>query len=73
MFCFVVFALLSVVSSKSIFDESLAYIDLSGDLVQAVEKVGVEEANTGRKNRKYWTTIALVNWATTQRLPVNNH
>uniref|UniRef100_A0A915J2X8 HAT C-terminal dimerisation domain-containing protein n=1 Tax=Romanomermis culicivorax TaxID=13658 RepID=A0A915J2X8_ROMCU len=49
MFCFVVCALLSVVSSKSIFDESLAYVNLSDDLVQAVEKVGIKEANTERK------------------------
>uniref|UniRef100_A0A915HGF6 Uncharacterized protein n=1 Tax=Romanomermis culicivorax TaxID=13658 RepID=A0A915HGF6_ROMCU len=49
MFCFVVFALLSVVSSKSIFNESLAYVNLSNDLVQAVKKVGLKEANTERK------------------------
>uniref|UniRef100_A0A915HKJ1 Uncharacterized protein n=1 Tax=Romanomermis culicivorax TaxID=13658 RepID=A0A915HKJ1_ROMCU len=51
MFCFVVFALLSIVSSKSIFHESLAYVDLSDDLVQAVEKVGIEEGNTERKKQ----------------------
>uniref|UniRef100_A0A915J001 DUF659 domain-containing protein n=1 Tax=Romanomermis culicivorax TaxID=13658 RepID=A0A915J001_ROMCU len=39
IFCFVVFAPLSVVSSKSIFDESLAYVELSDDLVQALEKI----------------------------------
>uniref|UniRef100_A0A915JJZ1 Uncharacterized protein n=1 Tax=Romanomermis culicivorax TaxID=13658 RepID=A0A915JJZ1_ROMCU len=49
MFCFIVFTVLSIASSKSIFDESLAYVELSDNLVQAVEKVGVEEANTERK------------------------
>uniref|UniRef100_A0A915JE67 Uncharacterized protein n=1 Tax=Romanomermis culicivorax TaxID=13658 RepID=A0A915JE67_ROMCU len=49
IFCSIVFTVLSIASSKSIFDRSLAYVEFSDDLVQAVEKVGVEEANTKRK------------------------
>uniref|UniRef100_A0A915KK47 Uncharacterized protein n=1 Tax=Romanomermis culicivorax TaxID=13658 RepID=A0A915KK47_ROMCU len=39
----------TVASSKSIFDKSLAYVDLSDNLVKGIEKVGGQEANTGTK------------------------